>query len=923
VRESIRPEPVGRDAELALVDAWLSSGVRVDGRDTTARTLVIEGEPGIGKTTVWGEAVRRAGASGWNVLSCRPRPSDASLSHVGLTDLISSVADAVIEALPAPQRRAVLSATLRQDSSGGPLDPRAVGAGVMALLDGIAAAAPLLLAVDDLQWLDRASARSIAFALHRLQGGRVRLLAAVRLQAVRAGSGAIGILESTLGTDGLERVRVGPLSIAALHKVLSRQLGTSFTRPVTVRIHRACGGNPFYALEIARELQRIGEPAPGRPLPVPEDQREMALLRVRRLPQATRDALAQVAAMSRPTTADVQVAALAPAEEAGVVRVQPDGSVDFTHPLFGSSLYAALAESARRRLHQALATTSANIEEHARHLALGAQGPEEAIAAALDRAAESAEARGAADIVVELKELALRLTPPADSESLVRRELELADRRYFAGDASGARRQLERCLQSLPPGEARAEVLLELGSVVWTQGESEAGLAFMQQALGQAESKTLRAKIHSRASSMAEDFDVGLEHAEAALQLIDEQEDPLLYSFALHNAARNRLFARGEADHAAVERGMELQREAAAWEVSVLPAYWALYFDEFDVARARFEHFLQVFRVHGDEARCCFLQSHLAVLDALTGHMERARAEAAVALDSAKETEQGTWILVALWATGQVAARAGELDAARAAAGEMLERMRSNPDITLENMARAVLGLAALSAGDHAEADRQLTRCEAIVEGYHAREPVADRFPADHAEAVISIGDLDRADVLVSRLEERARRLPRPWINAVAARCRGLLNAARGDLDAAITDYERALEAHQQLAMPSERGRTLLALGRLQRRRRDARGAQTSLAEAVRVFEAGGAAAWTAVARDELRRAQGRHGSVFDLTPTEMAVARLAAEGLRNREIASRMFLAEKTVEANLSRAYLKLGVRSKTELARRLEAPA
>ena len=916
-----RTGPVGREADLARIERWLTPAPDGATQNPDESCFVIDGDPGIGKTTIWTEAVRRARQSGWTVLTCRPRPSDIGLPHVGLTDLLSSVADKDIAALPAPQRRALLVCTLRVEAGGEPVDPRAVGTGFAALLRGLAEGEPLLLAIDDLQWLDAASARSLAFAISRLDDERVRLLAAVRLDPSRPAAAALSVLESTVGRERLRTLRVTPLTVAAIHEVLARRLGTSFTRPTTVRIHRVAGGNPFYALEVAHELEELGEPAPGRPLPVPVDHRDMALLRVRRLPRDTRDVLAQVAAMSRPSTDELDVSALSPAEARGIVRVRPDGSVDFTHPLFGSALYSSLSEAARRSVHAVLATKSTSLEERARHLALAASGPAEDIAVALDRAAESAGARGAADIVVELKELALRLTPPTDHQSLVRRELELADRRYFAGDATGARRQLERCLASASPGDAHAEVLLELGSVVWTQGEAESGLALMTQALDEAESTVVQARIHSRASSMAEDFDLGLEHAEAALALIDEEQDPLLYSFALHNAARSRLFARGVADHAAVEEGMRLQRAAAAWEVSVLPAYWAVYFDDFATARARFEDLLRVLRERGDEARCCFLLSHLAVLEALTGHIERAGILAEQAVELAEQTEQELWLLVALWARGQVAARGGHLQAARGAATDLLKRLESNPDITMENMARAVLGLTALSAGDFAEADRQLSRCADIVAGYHAREPAADRFPADHAEAVISLGDLTRADVLVKRLEERAASLPRPWITAVALRCRGLLHAARAELDEAALTYERALVAHRELDMPSELGRTLLAQGRLQRRRHEQRRAQATLSEAIRVFEQGGAASWAALAREELARTGGERAGRATLTPTELRIATLAAAGLRNREIAAQIFLSEKTVEANLSRAYGKLEVRSRAELARRLPA--
>jgi DNA-binding CsgD family transcriptional regulator len=170
-------------------------------------------------------------------------------------------------------------------------------------------------------------------------------------------------------------------------------------------------------------------------------------------------------------------------------------------------------------------------------------------------------------------------------------------------------------------------------------------------------------------------------------------------------------------------------------------------------------------------------------------------------------------------------------------------------------------------------------------------------------------------------MEARATALPRPWILAVSARSRGLLNAARGELDEARSDYERALKAHQTLDMPSELGRTLLALGRLHRRRNERQRAQECLHEAARVFEAGGALGWAAVAAAELHRAQGRRGLRDQLTPTERHIAELAGSGLRNHEIATRLFLSRKTVEANLSRVYSKLGIRSRAELAHRLAA--
>jgi ATP/maltotriose-dependent transcriptional regulator MalT len=499
---------------------------------------------------------------------------------------------------------------------------------------------------------------------------------------------------------------------------------------------------------------------------------------------------------------------------------------------------------------------------------------------------------------------------------VVRRDLELAERRYFAGDPSGARRELDRSLASLRAGEDRARVLLELGSLLWVQGESDQGLALMSEALGEATSRALRAKIHTRISSQSDDADTAVEHGEAALALLDEHEDPILYCFALHNLALFKLYSGRGADHAAIEKGMLLQRDLAAWEMSTVPAFWARNFDDFDTARQRFEDILRAFREQGDEASATGVLTHLARLEVMTGRMDRARLLVSEALDLAEQTEQETYLHMALCAKGYLCAHAGELAEARAACQEILDRLGRHPDVILEDMTRAVLGMVELSAGNLAEADRQLARAHEIEELAHNREPASSRFHADHAEAVIGLGDLGRAEKLAQRMEERARALPRPWILVASARSRGLLNAARGDVDQALADYQRALAAHESLDMPAELGRTLLALGRLHRRRNERQRAQECLARAAAVFDAAGTPLWAAVAREELGRAQGRRGSADRLTPTELQVAELAVAGMRNSEIAARLFLSGKTVEANLSRIYRKLGVRSRTELA-------
>src|SRR5690349_11911365 len=260
---------LGRDTELGHIEAWLAPGT-APGPVAPRLVLVIEGEPGIGKTTLWTEATGRARAVGWQVLSCRPAASDAGLSHVALADLLRGVPDDAFARLPAPQRRALGVALLREEAGGIDLDPRAVGTGLTALLGLIGSDGPLILAVDDAQWLDPASARALGFALRRLDDKQLRLVTTVRTEGTAGQrTGAFASVEASLDRQAITRIEVGPLSVAAIHQMFARTLGSSFARPMLVRIHRAAGGNPFYALEIGREVQHLGVPPPSRPLPIP------------------------------------------------------------------------------------------------------------------------------------------------------------------------------------------------------------------------------------------------------------------------------------------------------------------------------------------------------------------------------------------------------------------------------------------------------------------------------------------------------------------------------------------------------------------------------------------------------------------------------------------------------------------------------
>src|SRR5215472_18126259 len=378
--------------------------------------LVLEGAAGIGKTTVWAAGAALAAGRGYTVLSCRPAESEARLSFAALGDLLGGALEEAVAGLPPPQRRALEVALLLADPAGSPPEQRAVCVAFLGVLRGLAASGPVVVAVDDLQWLDVPSAAAVEFAVRRLGEARAGLLASARIEG---GGPALPAAGTGLPAERVTRLRVGPLPLGAFEPVLRASAGSGLSRLTIRRLFDASGGNPFYGLELARALQRAGaEPAPEEPLPVPADLQEVVSTRLAGLPAAARDALLVASCLRSPMTMMVAQArgpaaltALQTAAAQDVVEV--DGPrVRFTHPLFASAIYSGAPPGPRREVHRRLGEIAPNVEERARHLALSCDGPDEHVAAALGQAAHAAATRGAPEAAAELAELAVALTPP-------------------------------------------------------------------------------------------------------------------------------------------------------------------------------------------------------------------------------------------------------------------------------------------------------------------------------------------------------------------------------------------------------------------------------------------------------------------------------------------------------------------------------
>jgi hypothetical protein len=326
-------EVVGRDEELRSLDAFLDRRPAAEG----PTAFVLDGEAGIGKSTLWIAAVEAARERGLRVLSSRPAEAERGLAHAGLGDLFDDVLGDVAPGLTAPQRRALEVALLVSDPAADPVDPRALGVAVRNSLQLLSGNEFVVLAIDDVQWLDASSASALAFALRRLPEANIMLLLARRV-----GDGAqASVVENAVESNRIERLRIEPLSVGAIQRLLHGRLGKTFARPTLFRVHEVSGGNPFYALELARAIEAVVDPT--QPLPVPERLEELVRVRLDGFTGATRDALALASAHGRLTAGQLSAAAieegaLEPALNEQVLEFAED-AVRFTHPLLASVLY--------------------------------------------------------------------------------------------------------------------------------------------------------------------------------------------------------------------------------------------------------------------------------------------------------------------------------------------------------------------------------------------------------------------------------------------------------------------------------------------------------------------------------------------------------------------------------------------------------
>jgi len=907
-------EPVGRDAELAQIDAFLTRGSAGRGG-----ALVLEGDAGIGKSTLWLAGVERAQERGFRVLAARPAEAERDLSFATLGDLLAD-AHEQIRRLPPPQRRPLSAALLLQETRGAAVEPRAVAVGLLAVLRALAREQTLLVAVDDVQWVDSASAVALSFALRRAARDPVAVLF-----ARRTGPGTEPRVQLDPSLD-VERVVANPLSVGAVRLLLDERLGARFARPIMRRIHERSGGNPFFALELARALAaRGGSLSPQEELPLPDDLEQLVADRLRVLPPETREPLAAVAALGEPTLEYVDDRALEPAFAAGVLVL--DGErVRFEHPLLAAAAYAALRPITRRALHRSLADRVDDEEERARHLAAAADGADPALAETLDKAATRARARGAPEAAAELAELALRLGGDANPVVRARRTAAAAEHRLVAGDYGQARALLESALAGEPAGPARAGLLLQLAR--FGNDPVDAVIAWLHEAVACAAGETaLEAEVLAELAVVITNWRRVPEaepYALRCLELAERSGDPFLLVRALDSLALIEFWLGRGFPAELLERALALDPLCELTRISMRPitfhGFVCPWTGDIDRGRVLLERARAIGYDQGDITVHLVLW-FLATLEWLADEWTRSLELADELYELGVDAEFEPAVVTGLACRAVMFAHLGDEEQARHALAEASALDWGHEARNAARLAPLALSVLELSldrpreALEHARTETAATRARGI------EEPALLRLFPIEAEAAIACGELREAEELLAWIEERAVRLDRAWALACAARCRGLLAAVRGDESGAVAAFERALAEHTRVQHRRfDLARTLLAQGETLRRFRKKRAAREAIEAALAIFDELGAKLWSAKAQRELARISGRRREQ-GLTETEWRVARLVAAGRSNKEIASELFVAVHTVETHLTNVYAKVGVRSRTELASRLSS--
>ena len=912
----------GREHEQAEIDRLLDGA-----RAGRSGVLVLRGEPGIGKSALLAYAEAAAGAD-FRMIRVTGVEYEAELSFAGLNLLLAPGLDR-LPGLPGPQRRSLEAAFGLADGppggSDGPGGPDGhpappggrllTGLATLGLLAELASEKPLLCLVDDAQWLDRASVDALVLAARRLQAEGI-----VLLLAARDGEGA-------LPPAGLPELRLAALSEAAAAELLAAG-PTTVPAALRGRILAEARGNPLALAELPAALaaEAPDGAAPGG-LPLTSRLQLAFHGQVSGLPAATQTLLLVVAAeeagdlgaiLRAAATLGAGAEQLAPAERLGLVHLAADRAPVFRHPLLRAAILQRAPLQQRLAVHRALGEALEDGDRRTWHLALATTGPDAALADALERTAERAEARGGHGGASAAYERAARLTPDRDGgtrrlvlaaeaateEGRLERAEDLADRagertdspfahaliahvrataHFWRGDYPAAQRLLLAAAATDIEAPHAARMLFQAFHAAWYAGERPVGTVLDRLS-------ALRLPPGDPTAPLARHLLAGV------LPLLGRPAPPL--PTARETVTEARRAGAGPSDlvqvcgatlilgrdHETYELAAELATEARAkGAVGILPT----------------------------------LQFFLAEAELFHGRHRDAEVTATEARALAEDTGQRQWAgqLDALLA--YLAALSGNADTCTALAAAALGGSGAGSGgapAAGEPWAQWALALLDLGQGRAADATDRLQH---LTTGPHRHHVSATRAVPDLVEAAVRLGTPERAAEPYERFARWAAATGRPWAEALRLRCQALL----GPDELAESAYLSALTLHQDAGRPFEQARTALLYGEWLRRERRRTEARPHLRAALEAFERLAAHPWAERARTELTAtgtvapAAPGAGPLAALTPQELQIVRLAARGHSNRDIAAQLFLSPRTVGHHLYKAYPKLGVASRGEL--------
>ncbi|MFI0773650.1 ATP-binding protein [Streptomyces sp. NPDC021212] len=930
---------VGRESESAAV-----LGV-------TRGVLIVTGEPGAGKSTLLGLAADRHRG---RVLRMAGSESEANLPFAGLHQLLRPVLDDTAR-LPARQRSALLGAigvedpgagaasggatgaagagvdatggggngpeaTGRGETGAGATGDRGVGPGaavpaadrnratppdrlllgvaLLALLSELAQRSPLLVVVDDLQWIDTGSLETLAFAARRIDDEPLAVVAGTRDTTGAAAPAAF---------SGFPTLPLGPLDASAAVQLLDRQPSPP-TGSRRMRILDQAAGNPLALVELARAYGAPGTDATHSSDPTGEDllpptDRLMRLYAadLDALPPDTRHALLLVAADERAVAGRVE--ALAPAEAAGLLRITGGGDTRrarFRHPLIRSAIYHSVPLAARRRAHRDLAASlTGEPDRRAWHLAAAAEGPDEEIAAALEESAGRARTRGGYTAAVTALERAAELSPAPHARA---RRLVAAAREAVATGQPHWVRELAARARALTDDPALvAEASLRVGQVLTLSAEHDTALTLLTRA---AEDPRLRRTAVVLASVAG--FYSGDEDHRLAVRA-RAQGDPWTLTVTDPTEARSERVA-----------ALPALVEAADGDPALLNSLGAMAWllDETALAVRIFDDALDRWRLRGTLPTGLGCTAGWAYLDhGLWAQARLAAANSASSVAGLPHLEAAVRSLEA--APLALTGRTAEARTAASAALSLVDPHRSR---AVAVRARWALGMAAVAEGDQSTAYEQF-RLLFTADGDPVHYACSHAGLAELAAAAVRTGHHAEAAVIVERTEKRLADDPSPRMRALIHRAHALLDPSRAE-----PHFHSALADSAGRQWPFERAQILLDHAEWLRRAHRITDARPHLHTALETFRRLGAHPWTDRAQAELRAAgvdpaPAAPDALTSLTPQQQHIIRLAAKGLSNREIGERLFLSPRTVGSHLYRSFPKLGVTARSQLREVLEA--